>query len=214
MKKVILSLVLVASVLTACKSEKKEKLEVKEAVKVEAVKVAKALNNVDLATSVITWVGSKPTGSHDGTVALKSGGMLIENGKLTKGEFVIDMTSITNKDMAGAKGATNIEKHLKSVDFFDVAEYPTAKFVITKVEEAGDKLAVTGNLLLKDTTKSITISATISTVDGVTNFKSEKFTIDRTDFGITYKSKKIDAALKDKFINDLMEMSFTVNTKA
>ena len=212
MKKIILSLVLVASVLTACKENKKEKVEVKEAVKV-AIDISK-LNNVDVAASVLNWKGNKPTGSHNGTVSLKSGGLLVEEGKLTQGVFVVDMNSIVNVDMKGSKGAGNLEGHLKSVDFFDVANNPTAKFTITNVAEEAGKLAVTGNLEIKGITKSITIPASISTENGVTTFKSETFNVDRTDFDITYKSKKIDAALKDKFINDLMELSFEVKTKA
>ena len=212
MKKVILSLLVVASVLTACKENKKEKTEVKKAVEVKAT--ISELNNIDTTVSVLNWKGNKPTGSHDGTVVLKSGGLLVENGKLTQGEFIIDMNSIKNVDMAGRDGAGKIEGHLKNADFFDVTLYPTAKFVITKVEEIEAKLSVTGNLTIKNVTKSITIPATISTENGVTTFTSETFNIDRTDFGVTYKSKKIDAALKDKFINDLMEMSFVVKTKA
>lgn len=212
MKKIVLTLVVVASVLIGCKENKKDKVEVKEAVKV-AVNTA-ALNNIDTAVSVLNWKGNKPTGSHDGTVAIKSGGMLIEEGKLIKGNFVIDMTSITNIDMKGTDGAGKIVGHLNSPDFFDIAAYPTSTFVITKVEEVAGKLSVTGNLQIKDVTKSITIPAMMSTENGVTTFKSETFNVDRTDFGITYKSKKLDAAIKDKFINDLMEMSFEVKTKA
>ncbi|ARV07400.1 polyisoprenoid-binding protein [Polaribacter sp. SA4-10] len=212
MKKIILSLVVVASVLTACKQNKKEKVDVKEAVKV--VVNVDELNNVDATSSVLTWIGTKPTGAHNGTVALKSGGLLVENGKLTQGVFVIDMSTITNVDMAGADGAGKIEGHLKSADFFDVAAYPTAKFVITSVVEAEGKLAVTGNLQIKDVTKSITIPAMISEEGGVTTFKSDVFNVDRADFNVKYGSKRWIEGLKDKFINDLMEMSFEVKTKA
>ncbi len=71
MKKIILSLVVLASVLTGCKGEKKEKVETKEA-EVVVVNVAE-LNNVDTAKSVLAWKGTKPTGAHNGTVSLKSG---------------------------------------------------------------------------------------------------------------------------------------------
>ena len=129
---------------------------------------------------------------------------------LTAGEFVIDMNTIVNLDMKGKKGATNIEGHLKSADFFEVAAYPTAKFVITKVEESAGKLSVTGNLNIKDVTKSITIPAMLSEVDGSYVFKSDNFNIDRADFNVKYKSKKFFDNLKDKFVNDLVEMSFEV----
>lgn len=212
MKKIILSLVVLASVLTGCKGEKKEKVETKEA-EVVVVNVAE-LNNVDTAKSVLAWKGTKPTGAHNGNVSLKSGGLLIEDGKLTQGEFIIDMTSIANLDMAGTDGAGKLEGHLKAADFFDVAVYPTAKFVITKIEETNGKLAVTGNLQIKDVTKSITIPAMISTEGGVTTFKSEKFNVNRADFNVKYGSKSFFGDLKDKFIDDLMELSFEVKTKA
>ena len=212
MKKIILLVAIIATVFASCIGEKKEKTAIKEAVKVTVN--AENLNNVDVTASVLNWEGSKPTGSHNGTVALKSGGLLVEAGTLTQGVFVVDMNSITNTDMAGSNGAAKLEGHLKASDFFDVAVYPTAKFVITSVVDTDGKLAVTGNLTIKNTTKSITIPATIATAEGITTFKSETFTIDRTDFGVVYASKKLDAALKDKFINDLMEMSFSVVTKA
>lgn len=214
MKKIVLSLVVVASILTACKSEKKEKaIETKEAEKV-AVNVAE-LDNVDLTTSILNWKGTKPTGAHNGTVAIKNGDLLVEEGVLKGGEFVIDLTSIKVLDIpADNEGNGKLVGHLTSADFFDVATYPTSKFVITNVEDKGDKVHVTGNLTLKDVTKSITIPATVNTAAGVTTFKSEKFMVNRADFNIKYGSKSFFDNLKDKFIDDNMELSFVVKTKA
>jgi len=208
MKKLIVLAIALSTAFVSCKENKK--VDVKEEVKV--VKTASALNNVDLATSVLNWKGAKPTGEHNGTVALKSGGILIENGVVSAGEFVVDMSTITNLDMKGKEGAGKLEGHLKSADFFDVATYPTAKFVITKVEENEGKLSVTGNLNIKDVTKSITIPATLSEVDGNYVFKSDNFNIDRADFNVKYGSKSFFDDLKDKFIDDLVEMYFEVKT--
>ena len=210
MKKVILSLALVASVLTACKSEKKDKVEATEAIKVETVA---DLNNVDVTTSVITWEGTKPTGAHNGTIMLKDGSLNVVEGKLIGGSFEIDMSSMKNVDL-DAKGGAKLVGHLSAPDFFDVATYPMSKFVITSVAEAEGKLAVTGNLTVKDVTKSITIPAMLMTEGDVTTFKSEKFNIDRAEFNVKYASKKFFDDLKDKFIDDMIELSFTVNTKA
>ncbi len=213
MKKLVLALVVVASVLTACKGEKKEAVATKEAEKV-AVNVAE-LNNVDIAASVITWKGTKPTGSHNGNVMLKDGDLLIEEGTLKGGEFVIDMNSIKVLDIpADNEGNAKLRGHLISGDFFDIATYPTSKFVITNVEDKGDKIHVTGNLQIKDVTKSITIPATVTTENGVTTFKSETFNVNRAEFNVTYGSKSFFDDLKDRFIDDMMEMSFTVVTKA
>ena len=212
MKKIFMAVVVLAAVATACKGEKKEAVETKEAEKI-AVKVA-TINNVDTASSVLTWKGTKPTGAHDGVVSLQSGLLVVDNGTVTQGEFVIDMNTIVNKDLAGSDGAGKLEGHLKGEDFFDVAKYPTAKFVITSVTEAEGKLAVTGNLTVKDVTKSITIPATVSAEGGVTTFTSDKFMVNRADFNVKYGSKSFFDNLKDRFIDDLMEMSFVVKTKA
>jgi len=205
-----MAVVIISTVLFSCKGEKKEKIVVKEEVKVEKTNM---VNNLDLTTSVMTWKGTKPTGSHNGTVSFTSGGMVVENGVLKEGEFVIDMSTIKNLDMAGSEGAGKIEKHLKAPDFFDVALYPSSKFVITSVLQVEGNMTVTGNLTIKDVTKSITIPASVSTLDGVTTFKSELFNIDRADFNVKYGSKRWIEGLKDKFIDDLVEMSFTVVSK-
>lgn len=209
MKKVLIALVALSTILVSCNGEKKEKVVVSEEVTVEKTAI---VNNVDLTTSMMTWKGTKPTGEHNGTVALKSGGLVVENGVLKEGEFVIDMSTIKNLDMAGSAGAGKIEAHLKNADFFDIAVYPTSTFVITSVLEVEANLAVTGNLTIKDVTKSITIPAKISSEDGVTTFTSALFNIDRADFNVKYGSKRWIEGLKDKFIDDLVEMSFVVKT--
>ncbi|WP_299012698.1 YceI family protein [uncultured Polaribacter sp.] len=212
MKKLIVVLVLVGSVFAACK-QKKESVTTKAAEKV-AVNVSE-LNNVDTTASVLTWKGTKPTGAHNGNVMIKDGDLLVENGKVVGGEFVIDMTSIKVLDIpADNEGNGKLLGHLTSADFFDVAKYPTSKFVITNVEDKGDKIHVTGNLTVKDVTKSITIPATVNSDNGVTIFKSEAFMVNRAEFNVKYGSKSFFDNLKDKFIDDNMELSFTVKTKA
>ena len=49
---------------------------------------------------------------------------------------------------------------------------------------------------------------------GIQKRLSDKFNIDRTEFNIKYASKTFFDNLKDKFIDDAIELSFTVNTKA
>lgn len=202
MKKVILSLVVFAAVLVSCKGKEEKKVAVKEVTTVEETVVVDS--NVNMEASVVLWKGFKPTGSHHGTVKLASGTMVFADGAIS-GEFVIDMNTITDAD-----GLTKLDAHLKDADFFDVAKYPTSKFVIISSEMKEGKMHVTGNLTIKDVTKSITIPATVSEVEGVTTFKSETFELNRVDFNVKYGSKSIFANLKDKFINDNMEMSFEV----
>ena len=48
----------------------------------------------------------------------------------------------------------------------------------------------------------------------ITTFKSDVFNINRADFNVKYGSKSFFDNLKDRFIDDMIEMSFTVTTKA
>ncbi|CAA0188805.1 YceI family protein [Tenacibaculum maritimum] len=211
MKKSILTLTIVGLTLISCKNEKKEKLTVSKEVKVE--KVAKPItNNIDTNTSVLTWKGTKPRGAHSGTVALKESFLVIDNGAVTSGEFIIDMSAIKNTDLDAEHGA-KLVAHLSNGDFFDVEKYPTSKFVITSSDNKDGKLAITGNLTIKDVTKSITIPATISEKDGVVTFKSDLFNINRADFNVKYGSKSFFDNLKDKYIDDLIEFSFDIKVK-
>jgi len=161
--------------------------------------------NVDVANSVLYWKGSKPTGSHNGTVQLKEGSMKIKRGKIKGGTFIIDMSTI--KEEGGGK---RLVGHLMNGDFFDVKKYPTSKFVITKVKKKDGKLAVTGDLTIKDVTKSITVLASVSVEGDVVTFKSDTFEVNRADFNVKYGSKSFFDNLKNKFINDMIEFSFEV----
>ena len=57
-------------------------------------------------------------------------------------------------------------------------------------------------------------SGMVTTEGGVTTFKSETFNINRADFNVKYGSKSFFDDLQDKFIDDLIAMSFEVKTKA
>jgi len=60
---------------------------------------------------------------------------------------------------------TNDEKrdgHLKSADFLDAEKFPKLTFKSTKVEKAsGDRLKVTGDLTIRDVTKSVTLDVEV-----------------------------------------------------
>lgn len=170
---------------------------------------------VDTTASVVNWRGFKPGGEHTGTVALQSGIIYTEGDQLVGGRFVIDMNSIACTDLTAETGKDALEGHLKNQDFFDVAKYPTAEFVITKVEaQATDSTthAISGNLTLLGQTQNITFGATLTNANGVAEAKTLKFVIDRTKWGVKYKSKSVFAELKDEFIEDNIELSITAKT--
>jgi polyisoprenoid-binding protein YceI len=104
---------------------------------------------------------------------------------------------------------------LKSADFFDVAKYPSAKFVITKVSRVAGTNAgalkathrIEGNLTMKGITKKVSFDASINLLNGKLVASTPSFTIDRTLWGVNYQSKSIFSELKDQFIYDDMTLS-------
>jgi len=176
----------------------------------------------DTGSSVISWEGSKPGGSHNGTIMLSEGNLMVDNGTVTGGEFVINMKSIKDIDLTDPEYNAKLVGHLMSSDFFAVDSFPTARFKITQIEKLENQAAgedglvfthaVTGNLTIKDMTRSITFNAAIAMSDGVITASTGKFVIDRSEWNIKYGSRKFFDNLKDKFIND--EIGLQINLKA
>lgn len=78
-----------------------------------------------------------------------------EHPEQSRVDVTIDLASLTT-------GAEARDNHLRSADFFDVAEYPTATFHSTKVERRGeDRLLVTGDLTIRGITKPVTLDVTV-----------------------------------------------------
>ncbi|WP_431136434.1 YceI family protein [Psychroserpens mesophilus] len=158
--------------------------------------------SVNVKDSNITWKGHKVTGSHEGTINLSEGTLMFEGEKLTGGNFTIDMTSITVTDLEAGNGKEKLEGHLKSDDFFGVNNHKKAMFKINNV--TGDKgtYRVFGDLTIKGITKPATFQMTIKDNSATASFK-----IDRTKYGIKYKSGSFFDDLKDKAIYDEFDLN-------
>ena len=52
-----------------------------------------------VAESELTWEGTRPGKTHNGTVGIKEGSLIFEDGKLTAGDFTLDMTKIVVLDI-------------------------------------------------------------------------------------------------------------------
>ncbi|MFM9006817.1 MAG: YceI family protein, partial [Flavobacteriales bacterium] len=109
---------------------------------------------VDVTTSTVNWTGQKAIGkSHTGVIALKRGSLTISGEKITGGEIVADMTTLTDTDLSGAEKG-KLESHLKSPDFFDTAKFGEATYTIVSGEKMNAvKYAVKGKLTVKGITK-------------------------------------------------------------
>jgi len=155
---------------------------------------------LDSNSSVVNWRATHKGGfaPRYGTLKLSEGDIAVANGAITGGTFTIDINSlwvdtasVTEKD----KKAINLQNHLKSPDFFDAANYPAAKFVITAVAPydsskvksltEGATNLISGNLTIKDSTINITFPAKISISNSDIGIAA-KFSVDRTSWGLTF----------------------------
>ncbi|TCD02501.1 YceI family protein [Pedobacter psychroterrae] len=165
---------------------------------------------VDVEKSSLTWSGKKLTGGHNGTIGLQSGELLADGKKLTGGNFVINMTTIKDADKSD-----RLEGHLKADDFFGVDKFATSNFVVKKVAAAGaNKVTITGDLTIKGVTNSITFPATVAwNADGSIAATADKIIVDRTKFGIKFRSKGMFPDIGDKMIYDEFELAVKLVAK-
>ncbi len=166
---------------------------------------------VSNSSSSVSWKGAFVTGakSHTGTIAIKSGEGVFENGLVKSATLVFDMNSIKDKD-----NNTKLEEHLKSDDFFNSATYPeaTLKTVSVSTTTKVDVYNIKANLTIRDVTKEISFPLGIKTLSNGTIEATGKVVFNRADFNVKYGSKSFFKNLGDKVIKDEIELNVDVIT--
>lgn len=190
-----LTIVLPLFLIAACAdpASDKPRAVTNEAAPVAAAPAAGQKYLISPDNSKIEFVGSKVTGSHNGSFGKFSGNIdYAGQPEKSRVSITIDLNSLTADD-------PKLTAHLKTPDFFDVAKYPQASFVSTEIKAGGDKGAthtITGNLNMHGVTKSITFPATIAVAaDAIT--VDSTFSINRKDFGINYAGASDDLIRDD-----------------
>ncbi len=153
--------------------------------------------NIDIQKSSIKWIGEYTFyfGGHDGFIQFQEGHFIKTGDAITRGEFVIDMNSITNTDIDEKDANQSLVEHLKDPDFFDVKNYPKAKLIITKVEYHDKTHAkIFADLTLKGVTKPINFQAEFIYEE---KEMKTRFKIDRRAWNVNYTSKLKDGAISD-----------------
>lgn len=220
MKQIFLSITVVSFMafgLQSCKDGNKE-------AETETMDSAAELPNitadfsVDTEASVIEWEGYKPLKTHNGTIDIASGSVLVNNGEIEQAKFAIDMNSIEVLDLEG-KGKENLQNHLigtaegKETDFFNATEYPFSTFLLNKVFEKDGNTMMGGDLTIKDITHYVEFPATVTLEDNDLEIASEPFKLDRTKWGLNFKSKSVFDNLGDNFVSDDMQIKVKLVAK-
>jgi len=171
----------VACFVTGCSdpADKVSKAATSEAKKTDSAPAGSAKDFAIRSASKIGFVGSKVTRSHNGGFTNFAGNIQVGAGKIVgTPEIKISLKSLWADDK-------RLEGHLKSKDFFDVANNPVATFSVTGIEPAGAQQTVTGNLDLHGVKKSISFPADVAISADAVAIKAE-FAINRRDFNINY----------------------------
>lgn len=140
-----------------------------------------------LHTYVSFEIGHFGTSTNRGRFDKKEGSIAFDRAAKTgKVDLTVDVASINT-------GAATFNKHLQSADLFDVAKYPTMRFVADKFTFNADKVAeVAGALTLLGKTHPLTLKATNFNCYDSPMLKREvcggdfEATLDRTAYGMNY----------------------------
>ena len=176
------------------------------------------LKEIDSENSVIEWVGTKVTGRHTGILKLQEGYVELDAGNIRGGRFIFDMNSIENRDIDNGERKLRLETHLKSSDFFDVKKHPTAIFQIISATLSRQGLPgeqvfqVSGDLTIRGVTHVIDFDA-IVTLEGDQAKAKGEIVIDRTKYGMKYRSGKVYPGLGDRVIHDEFRIIFNLTAK-
>lgn len=100
--------------------------------------------------------------------------------------FVFDANSVDTR-------SEDRDNHMRGADFFDVENYPTVNFTSTHIEKDGDEYKVSGDLTIKDVTKTVTFDVEFNGKGknpwGVEVYGFEAETkINREEFGLTWNA--------------------------
>ena len=167
----------------------------------------KNIYGIDTKLSHVEWTGKKIGGEHSGIISVSNGEIKNENEKIS-GNFEIDMTSISNTDLAG-EWKEKLDGHLKSDDFFGVDKFPVAQIEILEAIPTGEKYSVKANLTVKGKTNPVNFAATI-TFDANKITAAGELVVDRSKYDVRYASKSFFSSIGDKMIHDDFIVKFHI----
>jgi polyisoprenoid-binding protein YceI len=175
---------------------------------------------IDTDQSVIRWTGRNLFNHHSGTVKFGSGEINLRQGELVSARFTIDMASIANEDIPDPGINAMLIAHLRTTDFFDVENHPTAEFVANAVEKINKctdgtpNYRLRGDFTLRGITRPLEFPALIAaSEDGQRLTGQGQFEIDRTEFGSQYGSGKFFRFLGKHVVNDHVHLHVKVHAE-
>lgn len=149
--------------------------------------------------SVLQWRGERITGEgHQGTVDISQGNIRVRDERMEGGQIRLDMTSMKETGEEREEETSSVVMgYLHSQRFFDTEKYPEAVLTI-KGENQGMLIA---DLKIRDVTRAVMIPIK-KRMSGDTLMANGNFAIDRTQWGINFRSAGKNKDLGSLVIKD------------
>ena len=139
-----------------------------------------------------------------GSITVRSCTFTVESGRLESGSMIVEMNAIQATSQTG-QAARDLAQHLRSEDFFDVAQFPTAAYTVVSSHTDGrGNLLLSGKLNIKGKSKELDALMTFASADPVV--ASINLTFDRADFDVRFGSGSFFDNLGDNLISDMVDV--------
>ena len=165
---------------------------------------------IDTNKSQLLWRAEQLTGNHWGYISIKSGNVIFNaNGQLEAGSVIIDINTITIEDDTWKE---KLKQHLESDDFFSVKNFSESSFNIKKITPKASGLEIEGLLTIKGVSNPNIFMVKVKNVDNG-YIATGKVVVDRTLYGIKYRSGKYFPEIGNRLIYDNFTIEFNLTTK-
>ncbi|NNC95303.1 MAG: YceI family protein [Chitinophagales bacterium] len=211
LNQILTSSILCFALLFASCSKSGEKAETKTPEKTEKTDNTSKMSGtmaLDTDASVVKWKGVMlGIKEHTGNLKFTNGNIVMQDGKITGGSFVVDMNSIvfTDNNYNEEQTKEGLRGHLSSPDFFDFQNHPTAKFDII----GSDGNDVKGTLTIRGKNGAATVTnVKVSKMDDQAMI-SGTLNFDRKKYGVAF-----DMPVKEMVISDDVALQIELVTKS
>jgi rhodanese-related sulfurtransferase len=194
-------------------------LEIGEGPAVAEMAIKDGQYTVDSAASRLEWTGRNLSGRHNGTIAVSGGEVAVKKGLLAGGSITLDMRSIADLDLKDEGYNRMLVSHLKSDDFFDVANYPSAVYAIDGSQLLPEASAcslvyqVMGSLELKGVQKDLPLTAEVVPQPDDQLKARVLCDLDRTRWGVLYGSGRFFEKLGMHLVNEIVTVELFLVAK-
>ena len=124
--------------------------------------------------------------------------MVVKDNQIISGEFVVDMSTITNTDISNETYRDKLIGHLNSDDFFGIEKFPISTMVVKESTPFTNGVStVTADLTIKGETHPVLFE-----VSKKENDFTGEIRVNRALYDIRYGSKTFFSDIGDKAIDD------------